>query len=231
VVGLDQKVPLGVQVAVADEIRDARRFGGHNWLLDMTPENNTKTDVALPVGRPYADPDPMGPKFTVLSADATKAVISVDLGDGMIARPGAGTCDDGSAFTAPGPDLCAAGPPTPPAPDGGAPALARDAGGVVDATPPADSRGADDVGPAAPEAGGSGRADGARPGSEAEADTRPGPTGAGGKGGGGGQTGGTVRGGCSCRLAAGPDSGPLAAPAALAIVLTVLRRRRLRSRR
>jgi MYXO-CTERM domain-containing protein len=224
-VGLDQKVPLGVQVAVADEIRDARRFGGHNWLLDMTPETSAKTDVALPVGRAYADPDPMGPKFTVLSADATKAVISVDLGDGMSARPGAGTCDDGSPFTAPGPEQCAAAPP---APDGGAPPLTRDAGRGADATPRADSRGTNDVGAAAPEQDGGGRADSARPGSEGEADTGPGPTGAGGKAG-GGQTGGAVRGGCGCRLAAGPES-PLSAPA-LAVVLAVLRRRRRRARR
>jgi MYXO-CTERM domain-containing protein len=220
-VGLDQKVPLGVQVTVADEIRDARRFGGHNWLIDMTPENSTKTDVALPVGRPYADPDPMGPKFTVLSVDATKAVISVDLGDGMTARPGAGTCDDGTAFTAPGPDVCAAAPSAPPATDGGAPLPARDAGGAVDTTPAADSRRADDVGAAAPKADGSGRADSARP----SAGTPPDADGNSGQGG-AGQTGGTVRGGCSCRLAGGPGSGSVALTA-LAFALAVVRRRRL----
>jgi MYXO-CTERM domain-containing protein len=121
-IGVDSALTPRVFVTVGGNIAEARGRGGRNWLLDMTNETTTKTDAALPVGRMYTDPGMGGPKFTVVSADATKAVIRVEAAGGAPAsdQPGAGLCDDGSAFMAPGPDTCDAPPVTAPAPDGGA---------------------------------------------------------------------------------------------------------------
>jgi MYXO-CTERM domain-containing protein len=114
-----------VLVTIGGELKDAKRFGGRNWLLDMTPETTSRTDSALAVGRTYSDPDPMGPRITVLAADATKATIRVELagGGGNLEEPGMGVCDDGTPLTAPGPETCAAPPVTA---DGGS--AAGDAG-------------------------------------------------------------------------------------------------------
>jgi MYXO-CTERM domain-containing protein len=126
-VGIDSPLSARVLVTVGGDIREARRSGGRNWLIDMTPETGSAGDVALPVGRTYADPDPNGPRFTVVSIDASKAVIRVELSPTATTDQGAGICDDGSLLAAPGPDTCeavptppgSAPPPDDPAPDGG----------------------------------------------------------------------------------------------------------------
>ena len=80
-------------------------------------------DAAMTVGKTYADPKPGGPKFTVISADINKAVVRVEIAGSEAAPPteqaGGGVCDDGSPFTAPGPETCEAPPIAAPAPDGG----------------------------------------------------------------------------------------------------------------
>jgi MYXO-CTERM domain-containing protein len=230
-VGLDAKVPLGVEVLVAGDIRDARRFGGHNWLLDMTPETTTRGDVALPVGRTYADPAPNGPKFTVISADNTKAIVRIDMGDGNVDRPGGGTCDDGTPFTAPGPEMCAAAAPTPMPTDGGTATPPRDAGGGTRA----DASAAADSGPVARADAGSGSGGaGGSPGSGTPDARKADPGGTGGAagseggGGAGGKTGGNgVSGGCGCHLASEPPGGALAISTAL-VAFALARRRRQR---
>jgi MYXO-CTERM domain-containing protein len=134
-VGLDATLMTPrVFVTVGGDIAESRGRGGRNWLIDMNPQTPSMSDAALPVGKQYSDPDPAGPKFTVVSADATKAVIQVQLGatppvDGT---PGKGTCDDMSAFTAPGPATCSA-PPVSVVTDGGA------AGGEGGAPPSSDA--------------------------------------------------------------------------------------------
>jgi MYXO-CTERM domain-containing protein len=139
-IGIDGGLTPRVLVTVGGEIAESRGRGGRNWLLDMVPETTTKNDAALPVGKLYTDPGSGGPKFTVVSADSTKAVIRVELasGGGNPESPGAGTCDDGNAFTAPGPETCEAAPPpisspadagaTPPRDGGRADAIAADSG-------------------------------------------------------------------------------------------------------
>ena len=105
------------------------------------PATNPRVDLndaALPVGKTFADPDPAGPKFTVISADKTKAVIRVELASGGAAdSPGAGMCLDGQPFRAPGPATCEAAPASGGG-DGGATsdgaAAGEDAGGSA---PPA----------------------------------------------------------------------------------------------
>jgi MYXO-CTERM domain-containing protein len=125
-VGVDYALTPRVFVTVGDDLAQARGRGGRNWLLDMTSETTTKVDAALPIGRMYADPDPNGPRFVVVSADATKAVVQVQLGGSdPTSEPGAGLCDDQSMFTAPGPDTCNAAPVFTPPSDGGAPIDAR----------------------------------------------------------------------------------------------------------
>jgi MYXO-CTERM domain-containing protein len=136
--GRDSKAPPGVLVIVANEVREARLAGNNNWLLDMTPETMKLGDEALPVGKPFADGLPGGPKFTVVSVDATKAVIQVEL-QGQAADPGKvgkGMCGDATDFQPDAPVKCVA-PPTPAAPppktpDGGVtPTIPADAGAVT----------------------------------------------------------------------------------------------------
>jgi hypothetical protein len=81
-VGLDRTVGTRVLVTVGGDLRDNRRFGGRNWLLDMRPETATMQDAALGVGRRFAAPEPGGPTITVVTADADGARIRVDLADG-----------------------------------------------------------------------------------------------------------------------------------------------------
>jgi hypothetical protein len=126
-VGLDAKLPAGVLVLAARDLRDSDRTGRRNWLLDMNPETTTRADAALPAGRTFSDPDAKGPKFMVLSASAEKAVVRIELDGTMVAddRPGAGTCDDGMSFTAPGTDTCT--PPVRGSAGDGGPAVYWDA--------------------------------------------------------------------------------------------------------
>lgn len=55
--------------------------GNTNYLLDMTPETTSWSDPALTVGQSYND-STAGVTFTVLSADATGANVSVTFGGG-----------------------------------------------------------------------------------------------------------------------------------------------------
>jgi len=120
----DRKLPPQVLVTVANDVRAARFTGNPNWLLDMTPETAKLGDEALPVGKPFQDALPGGPRFTLVSVDANKAVIEVELGGkpAMAGQAGKGACEDGADYQAAAPVKCVA-PPTPmaPAPDGGLP--------------------------------------------------------------------------------------------------------------
>jgi MYXO-CTERM domain-containing protein len=215
-----------VLVTISGDVRGANQSGGRNWLIDMTPGSmGGFSDAALPVGKEYADPAPDGPKFTVVSADMEKAVIRVTLGTGggMPETPGKGTCDDMTAFTAPGVETCNAPPPTPqtPATDAGAPPAPPPPPTPTPPSPPSP--------PATPDAGaspggGEGGAGGAGP---APAAPRP-PSGAGGSG----MTPPTtaepevVDAGCGCRLAPGQSSGGAVAFASVLAFALLLRRRR-----
>jgi hypothetical protein len=210
-VGLDAALTPRVFVTVGGNIAEARGRGGRNWLLDMNPDTQTKGDAALPVGRRYVDPDPMGPKFTVLSADATKAVVKIEVAGGDTSdAPGTGTCDDGTAFTAPGPDTCNAAPVSAPAGDGGAPpakldgSTSRDSGGGTGGS----GGGMGDTGGSNGEngsgaGGAAGKPDASIPattgtGGAPSTDDEDAGTGAG--------KGQSVRGSCGCRLGGRPDA-------------------------
>jgi MYXO-CTERM domain-containing protein len=106
----DRDLSPQVLVVVGNDVREARLTGNRNWLLDMTPETETLDDAALGVGKSFADGLPGGPRFTVVSADASKAVIKVELagGAGNADQPGKGLCADMTPFTPPGPTACAA---------------------------------------------------------------------------------------------------------------------------
>jgi MYXO-CTERM domain-containing protein len=115
---LELRAPLGLDrglrtprvfVIAAGNPRDARARGNNNWLIDMTPETRTVADAALAVGKTFEDPAPNGPKFTVVSADAEKAVINVQLmGDERTEDPGDGVCGNDMPFTGPGVATCEA---------------------------------------------------------------------------------------------------------------------------
>jgi MYXO-CTERM domain-containing protein len=108
-IGIDRALTPRVLVEVGGEIRDAIQRGSRNWLVDMNPATSSLSDAGLAVGATYKDPDPMGPTITVVAADATRATIKVQLAsDPMADKAGGGTCSDGTAFMAPGPDTCEA---------------------------------------------------------------------------------------------------------------------------
>jgi MYXO-CTERM domain-containing protein len=231
-VGLDASLTPRVLVTVGGEIAESRGRGGRNWLLDMTPETTTKNDAALPVGKLYTDPASGGPKFTVISADATKAVVRVELGSGGGSpdSPGAGTCDDGTTFAAPGPDTCSAAPPPIALPDGGGtPTPPRD-GGAADRTPTADMGGG--AGGAGGGTGGTGGAGGSTPpptydaaapvtpppGPDAAPTTPPPPA---------PPAGGATSGGCGCDVGGtSPSQGGVLVSSLLFVALALFRRRR-----
>jgi len=116
-VGLDRGLTRPrVFVTAAGNLKEARSRGNANWLIDMNPGTRSVSDAELGVGKTFADPAPGGPKFTVLSADETKAVISVQFNDEEASMaPGNGTCSDDTAFVGPGAANCMA----PPASGGG----------------------------------------------------------------------------------------------------------------
>jgi MYXO-CTERM domain-containing protein len=132
-VGLDSGLQTPrVFIVAAGNLREARTQGNPNWLIDTTPETASVSDAALGVGKTFSDPAPGGPRITLISADATRAVVQVQLGatgGGSLEAPGVGACSDDTSFTAPGPDECA----------GGSNATPADAGpaGVPDAGPDA----------------------------------------------------------------------------------------------
>jgi MYXO-CTERM domain-containing protein len=115
---LEYRVPVGLDrgirtprvfVLAAGNLKEARTRGNANWLIDTTPGTKTVTDAELGVGKTFTDPAANGPKFTVVSADETKAVISVQLnGEDASETPGNGTCSDDTPFTGPGAANCQA---------------------------------------------------------------------------------------------------------------------------
>jgi hypothetical protein len=115
---LEYRVPVGLDrglrtprvfVLAAGNLKEARLRGNANWLVDMTPGTRTVNDADLAVGKTFSDPADNGPKFTVVSADETRAVISVQLnGEAASEVPGNGTCSDDTPFTGPGAATCEA---------------------------------------------------------------------------------------------------------------------------
>jgi hypothetical protein len=234
-IGIDAMLTPRVLVTVGGEIAESRRQGGRNWLLDMAPETTTKNDAALAVGKTYTDPGAMGPKFTVVSADGTKAVIRVELagGGGSAESPGAGTCDDGSMFTAPGPETCAAAPNPIPIPDGGANPTPSPDGGAADRSPAGDTGGGTGGtgGGMGGTGGGTGGAGGSAPpptydaaspvtpppASPDAAPTMPPPP----------PAGGATSGGCGCDVGGtAPTQGGVLVSSVLFVALALFRRRR-----
>jgi hypothetical protein len=122
----DRKLSPQVLVMVANDVREARFTGNNNWLLDMTPETKKLGDEGLPVGKPFQDALPGGPKFTLLSVDATRAVIQVELAGkpGEAGKPGKAVCSDSTEYNPAAAAQCVApatpASPPPPASDGGA---------------------------------------------------------------------------------------------------------------
>jgi hypothetical protein len=136
-VGLDASLTPRVLVMVGEEPAGGQREESRHWLLDMTPGTPDLSDAALPEGVTYADPAPDGPKFTVVSINAERAIIEVELARGRAAE--AGTCEDGTLFLSPGPTSCdqASPPPDAAAADGMGRPAGTDAGGMSpDARPP-----------------------------------------------------------------------------------------------
>lgn len=130
-IGLDSRLMRPrVFITVAGEVRAATSTGGRNWLIDMKPDTSTVSDGDMTVGQTLSDPDPMGPKITLVSATNDKAVVRVVVaGGGAGEGPGKGICDDMSPFTAPGVETCESAPPTPPPGTGGSPGGMGGAGG------------------------------------------------------------------------------------------------------
>jgi MYXO-CTERM domain-containing protein len=225
-VGLDKGLARPrVFVVAAGNLKEARLRGNANWLIDMNPGTRSVNDAELGVGKSFQDPAPNGPKFTVLSADETKAVISVQLnGEEASMTPGNGTCADDSVFTGPGASNCQA----PPASGGGGAPGTGGAGG----TGGGGAGGAGGSGGSAP--GGSGGVGGglppifrdagavdskptlnpadAEPVASADADSEP-PLAT------------SVRGGCNCHVGSAGSSGG-AIPLVLALLAVFRRRRR-----
>ena len=228
-IGSGSPVPLGVYVTAGADIRGATGTGNPNWLLDMTPGSrggNTTadlTDAAMRVGQTFTDPNPGGPKITVVSATMEKAVIRVELaeGGGSAMDNGEGTCLDGASFTAPGPATCQAAPVSSPGmgstpPDAGRPPLTFPDAGPVDNPDPQPAPSAGSGGNSGGGEGGSAGSDGAggSAGSGENGNRGSNNGGSDGKGGSGpaGSSGqapgvaGASSGGCS--LAGGPSGAP-----------------------
>jgi hypothetical protein len=245
---LELRAPIGyrdralqpqVLVMVASDERDSA-IGSYNWLLDMNPLTATPRDSALPVGQRFEDSLPGGPKFTVISADATKAVIQVEIGGqpAEAGKVGQAVCSDLKPFEPNAPVKCVA-PATPAAPppeaggaDGGAPVPTPmgGAGGSAGGNPGGGTGGAGGGGQGGNQPGGAGGS-GAGAGSGGGAGAQPG--GNGGRGGSSGTTSPPVApaAGSSggCQLAPAPAGG--AAPLALLALLGLASRCRRNRRR
>jgi len=104
--GLDANITSAVYVYAGDDIHVPTKTSNWSWLLDMNPA--TTTFDGLAAGGVFTDPN-NDIKITVVSADATKAVVQIDITGGA---GGAPTCIDSSTLTAPGPTDCGSGPTT-----------------------------------------------------------------------------------------------------------------------
>jgi hypothetical protein len=237
-IGLDSQLSgPTVLVTIGGDIKDAARYGGRNWLLDMKPETASRLDSALSVGQTFSDPDARGPKITLVSADASKALVRIQLaGAGPVTAPGQGVCDDMTPFTAPGAESCEAAPPAvrpdggsgdggsadagTSARDGGAGDSARDTAAAPD-TPPASADAREAASPDSglpPDMDSDIGAGGGRAGAGGSPTPRPEAGAAGGV---------TAGGACACQLGSRGDGGaslPLLFAAVAALV--PLRRRR-----
>jgi hypothetical protein len=96
--GQDSSVTQGVYVYAGDDIHVATKTSNWSWLLDMNP-STTNTFDGLAAGGSFTDPTGEI-KITVMSEDASKAVVQIDVQGGAGAAP---TCIDSSTLTAPGP--------------------------------------------------------------------------------------------------------------------------------
>jgi hypothetical protein len=165
--------------------------GQHTWIVNAS---GSSTNPGLTAGKSISDPAG-GLTMTVMSMDATKAVIQVDYQGGS----GDTVCLDGmnTPFTAPGPDDCSTVPtPT----DGGmAGSGGRDAGSADAARDAAGGTAGRDAGV---DAGGGGQAGGAGSGF---AGSSGGPTGPGGNGPSG--SGGSGRAGAGGQMGTGGAGG------------------------
>jgi hypothetical protein len=230
-IGRDGDLDPQVLVVVANDLQEARRVGNHNWLLDMVPETPDVDDAALAVGKTFTDALPGGPKFTVLSADATHATIKVELGTGASTdanQPGKGVCSDMTPFQAPGPATCVApaSPARPPAtPDAGVPSTngATDGGVGGGSTTPRDPGVDPSTG-----AGSGGSGPGGPGGSGGSAGTRGGGSSSGGSSG-GGATMPQNAGGCHLAGAGGHGNDLPAISVTALVLLGVVNRRRRRT--
>jgi MYXO-CTERM domain-containing protein len=156
-VGLDAPLQTPrVFIVAAGDLRESNQRGNPNWLIDTTPETRSVLDAQLAVGKTFTDPAPGGPTITVISADATKAVIQVKVAGGQPAMTaGTGVCGNDMPFTAPGPSECGAAAATPPTDAGGqTPVPTADAGAEAGGgpsteptVPPSPDAGAPNPGP------------------------------------------------------------------------------------
>jgi MYXO-CTERM domain-containing protein len=221
-VGLDTALQTPrVFIVAAGDLRESNQRGNPNWLIDTTPETRSVLDAQLAVGKTFTDPAPGGPKITVISADATKAVIQVQVAGGQpLMTPGTGVCGNDMPFTAPGPSECGAAAAAPPS-DGGGPVPVADAGatdtGGVSTPGPIGQPGVD----AAPTVPGPGPIPVDAGGARTDTGNNTPPV--------VGETAALESSSCSCRVGAastGGGSAPLTALALLALALMIRRRRR-----
>ena len=104
--GLDASLTQAVYVYAGDNIKAPTATSNWSWLLDMNP--STTTFDGLAAGGSFTDPNG-DIKVTVMSEDATKAVVQIDVQGGAGA---AATCIDGTTMAAPGAADCGSGPAT-----------------------------------------------------------------------------------------------------------------------
>ena len=200
--------------------------GVHTWI-----PNVGNTNMVVKAGQSFSDPAG-GMQVNVVSADTTKAVVTVTLDAAAYPAMGGPTCLDGSntPFAPPGPSDCTTVTPPPPPPDGGVVTTGGGAAGAAGrggaggggrgGAGGATAGGAAGVGGAAG-SGGSGQAGSGQAGSGTAGSGQAGNIGQGGAGGGATGSGGRNRGGdngltggCACRIdttSRAPSSGALLA--------------------
>ncbi len=119
--GLDTAIKTPqVMVYAGDDVHAASKTSNWTWLLDMVP-STTNTFDGLAAGQDFSDPTG-GITVTVMSADATKAVVQIDIVGGVGAPP---TCIDNTTLADDGPVDCSATPGL-----GGAPGATAGTGGT-----------------------------------------------------------------------------------------------------